>query len=76
MSRLSPHITGSFLGAGMRIGIVAARFNETIVDRLIEGATDTLVRHGVPEDDLVLVRVPGAFEVPRCPATAWAEFAI
>jgi 6,7-dimethyl-8-ribityllumazine synthase len=49
---------------GVRFGIVAARFNEFIVDRLVDGALDALRRHGVGDDQIVLVRVPGAFEIP------------
>ncbi|HEX4352629.1 MAG TPA: 6,7-dimethyl-8-ribityllumazine synthase [Polyangiales bacterium] len=48
----------------VRIAIVASRFNEFIVDRLVEGAVDTLRRHGVSETRITLVRVPGAFEIP------------
>ena len=44
--------------------IVAARFNELIVERLVDGAVDTLRRHGVSSDNVTLVRVPGAFEIP------------
>jgi 6,7-dimethyl-8-ribityllumazine synthase len=47
-----------------RFAIVASRFNEFIVDRLVEGAVDTLRRHGVSETRVTLVRVPGAFEIP------------
>lgn len=47
-----------------RIAIIAARFNDTIVERLIEGALDTLRRHGADESRLHLVRVPGAYELP------------
>ena len=47
-----------------RYAIVAARFNEFIVDRLVEGAIDALRRHGVAESCITLVRVPGAFEIP------------
>ena len=46
------------------MGIVAARFNEFIVSKLISGAEDALVRHGVSEDDIDLAWVPGAFEIP------------
>ena len=49
---------------GARFGIVAARFNEFIVDRLVDGALDALRRHGVAEEQVTLVRVPGAFEIP------------
>src|ERR1700761_3127143 len=55
---------GSLVGAGLRIGIVVSRFNELIVERLLEGALNTLRRHGVGDDDIVLVRLPGAFEIP------------
>ena len=48
----------------LRIAIVAARFNDFVVARLIDGAVDALVRHGANEKDLEVVRVPGAFEMP------------
>lgn len=51
-------------GKGIRVGIVAARFNEFIVSKLISGANDSLVRHNVSEDDITLAWVPGAFEIP------------
>lgn len=47
-----------------KIGIVAARFNEFIVSKLISGAQDALVRHGVDDDNIELAWVPGAFEIP------------
>ena len=50
--------------AGARIPIVAARFNDDVVSRLIEGALDTLARHGPSRDETLVVRVPGAFELP------------
>ena len=49
---------------GARVSIVAARFNDAVVARLLEGALDTLARHGLGRDDTLLVRVPGAFELP------------
>lgn len=48
----------------MKFGIVAARFNEFIVSKLIGGAEDALLRHGTNEDDITLAWVPGAFEIP------------
>lgn len=51
-------------GNGLKVAIVAARFNEFITGRLIEGAEDALLRHGVHTDDITLFRVPGAFEIP------------
>jgi len=49
---------------GVRVGLVAARFNGSIVERLLEGARRFLVEHGVREEDLLVVRVPGAWEIP------------
>ncbi len=57
-------IEGNLTGKGRKVAIVAARFNSLIVERLVEGAVDALVRHGTSTDDITLVRVPGAFEVP------------
>jgi len=48
---------------GARFAVIAARFNETIVERLISGALDTLRRHGVADANIVLIKVPGAFEL-------------
>ena len=49
---------------GMRVAIVASRFNEIIVNKLLGGAVDGLVRHGVEEDNITAAWVPGAFEIP------------
>lgn len=49
---------------GMKVGIVASRFNEIIVNKLVGGALDGLKRHGVDEDNIVTALVPGAFEIP------------
>jgi 6,7-dimethyl-8-ribityllumazine synthase len=49
---------------GARFAIVAGRFNELIVGRLIDGALDALRRHGVPEANIMIVKAPGAFELP------------
>lgn len=49
---------------GLQIGVVAARFNEAVVERLVAGASDALVRHGARASDLHLYRVPGSFEIP------------
>ncbi len=51
--------------AGAGIGIIAARFNHIVVDRLLDGALQTLALHGVHETQLTLLRVPGAFELPQ-----------
>lgn len=57
-------LEGYLNGQGMKVGIVAARFNEFIVSKLISGAEDALLRHGVAADDIALAWVPGAFEIP------------
>lgn len=51
-------------GSGMRFALVAARFNEVVVTRLVDGAADCLRRHGVADDDIELAWVPGAYEIP------------
>jgi 6,7-dimethyl-8-ribityllumazine synthase len=58
-------VEGSLVApSGARFAIVASRFNDFIVDRLIAGATDALVRHGVDASRITLVRVPGSWEIP------------
>lgn len=57
-------IEGTYQGEGVKIAIVAARFNEFITQKLVGGAEDTLLRHGVAADDITLAWVPGAFEIP------------
>ena len=57
-------IEGSFKGDGRKIGIVVARFNSFIAERLLEGALDALVRSGVADADIDVARAPGAFEIP------------
>ena len=55
---------GKMTGRGMKVGIVAARFNEFITSRLLGGALDVLRRHEVADEDIVTAWVPGAFEIP------------
>ncbi len=55
---------GKLVSDGIKIGIVAARFNEFIVSKLVAGARDALLRHDVKEEDIDLAWVPGAFEIP------------
>jgi 6,7-dimethyl-8-ribityllumazine synthase len=57
-------IEGKYDAKGLKFALVASRFNDFIVDRLVSGAVDYLKRHGAEEDDLTLYRVPGAFEMP------------
>ena len=55
---------GELLGKGLKFGLVASRFNEFITRKLVEGAEDALVRHGVNEVDVEVAWVPGSFEIP------------
>lgn len=57
-------IEGKVVADNIKIGIVASRFNEFIVKRLLGGAVDGLVRHGVPDESITAAWVPGAFEIP------------
>ncbi len=57
-------IEGNLIGQGQKYGIVAGRFNEFITGKLLSGALDALIRHGVDEKDIDIVWVPGAFEIP------------
>jgi 6,7-dimethyl-8-ribityllumazine synthase len=57
-------IEGGFSAANQKFAIVAGRFNGFIVDSLVAGAIDTLLRHGVKSDDITLIKVPGCFELP------------
>lgn len=57
-------LEGQFVQPKGRIAIVASRFNDFIVDRLIDGCIDTLMRHGVEADNIELIRVPGGYEIP------------
>ncbi len=55
---------GMLLGQGLKFGLVVSRFNEFITAKLLEGAQDALVRHGVNEDDIDIAWTPGSFEMP------------
>ena len=55
---------GNLVSEGKRYGIVISRFNEFISSKLLEGAVDTLLRHGVKEDEVEVYWVPGSFEIP------------
>ena len=57
-------LEGIYCGKELKIAIVASRFNEIITSKLIGGAQDCLVRHGVADDDITLAWVPGAYEIP------------
>lgn len=57
-------INANLVSGGLRIAMIASRFNSFLVEQLVKGATDAFKRLGGSEDDLVLVRVPGAYEIP------------
>jgi 6,7-dimethyl-8-ribityllumazine synthase len=57
-------VEGKLSGAGLKFALVVSRFNSFITERLLEGALDCLRRQGVAEDDLMVARVPGAWEIP------------
>ena len=61
---MSNVIEGNLDATGFKFALVVSRFNSFICDRLLEGALDTLKRHGAQDTDLTLVKVPGAFEIP------------
>ena len=57
-------LQGDLLARDLRFAIVAARFNDAIVENLVRGAVDTLLRHGAGEKQIEIIRVPGAFDLP------------
>ena len=61
---MSKHFEGMLVGKGLKFGLVVSRFNDFITNRLLEGAQDALLRHGVDDEDIEIARVPGAFEIP------------
>ncbi|MCD6129407.1 MAG: 6,7-dimethyl-8-ribityllumazine synthase [Deltaproteobacteria bacterium] len=58
------NIEGNLDAVGLKIGIVVSRFNSFITERLVEGAIDAVVRHNGKEENIAVVKVPGAFEIP------------
>ncbi len=61
---MAKYIEGTLSADGKKFGIIVARFNSFIAERLVEGAIDTLIRSGASDDDIEVVRVPGAYEIP------------
>ncbi len=61
---MSKPFEGMLLGKGLKFGLVVSRFNEFITKKLVEGAQDALLRHGVSEEDIDVAWVPGSFEIP------------
>jgi len=61
---VNKHFEGVLLGKGLKFGLVVSRFNEFITKKLLEGAQDALLRHGVNQEDIEIAWVPGSFEIP------------
>ena len=61
---MNKHFEGMLLGKGLKFGLVISRFNEFITKKLLEGAQDALLRHGVNQEDIDIAWVPGTFEIP------------
>ncbi len=61
---MSQCFEGVLLGKGLKFGLVVSRFNEFLTKRLVEGAEDALLRHGVNQEDIEIAWVPGSFEIP------------
>ncbi|MCH8864732.1 MAG: 6,7-dimethyl-8-ribityllumazine synthase [Chloroflexi bacterium] len=61
---MSKRLEGMLQGKGLKFGVVVSRFNEFFTVKLLEGAKDALVRHGVEEDDIEIAWTPGSFEIP------------
>ena len=62
---MAEEVSGELDGSGLRIGVIVAQFNETVTSRLLDGARQALKRHGVREDAVTIVRVPGSLELPQ-----------
>lgn len=61
-------IEGQLNASGLRFGVVVSRFNSAVAERLLEGALDCLLRHGARQEDVTIVKVPGAWELPMAAA--------
>jgi len=61
---MAKHYQGMLIGEGLKFAVVVSRFNELVTARLLEGTKDALLRHGVDENDIDIVWVPGCFEIP------------
>jgi len=61
---MAKHYEGMLVGKGLKFAVVVSRFNELVTARLLEGTKDALLRHGVEENDIDIVWVPGCFEIP------------
>ena len=61
---MSKYFEGMLLGKGLKFGVVASRFNEFLAKKLLDGACDAFLRHGVNEEDIEIAWTPGSFEIP------------
>ena len=61
---MSNRFEGTLIGKGLKFGLVVSRFNEFFTQKLLEGAQDALLRHGVSEEDIDIAWTPGSFEIP------------
>jgi|TARA_B100000315_G_scaffold41480_1_gene36379 6,7-dimethyl-8-ribityllumazine synthase len=61
---MNKRFEGMLLGKGLKFGVVISRFNEFISEKLLDGAQNALLRHGVSEDDIDIARTPGSLEIP------------
>ena len=61
---MAKYIEGNLQAEGKKIGIIVARFNSFIAEKLLDGAIDTLIRSGASDEDIEVARVPGAYEIP------------
>ena len=61
---MSKRFEGKLIGEGLKFGLVVSRFNEFFTNKLLEGAQDALLRHGVKEEDIEIAWTPGSFEIP------------
>ena len=62
---MGKHFEGMLIGKGLKFGLVISRFNEFFGKKLLEGAQDALLRHGVNDEDIDIAWVPGSFEIPQ-----------
>ena len=67
------NIEGKLDAKGLKMAVIASRFNDFITSKLVEGAIDCLVRHGAAESDIAVIRVPGSFEIPLAAQKAAAS---
>jgi 6,7-dimethyl-8-ribityllumazine synthase len=73
---MSDDIEGDVIADGCRVAIVASRWNETFVERMLDGARDALTRHGAEASDIDVVRCPGSFELPQVAAKVADEWEV